>query len=407
MGRALTVRAIEAIQPAAARREIADRYLPGLYLVVQPATGAKSWAVRYRHNGATRKLTLGPYPAIDLKAARELGAKALRTVAEGRDPGEEKAQARAKRSDSVDHIVEQFLERHCRRVNRPKTAYETERLLRRHALPRWRGRNIDSITRRDVLDVLDRIVDSGASIEANRTLAAVRKLFNWALSRDIIASSPCAGVKPPSAEHSRDRVLSDDELKRVLQAADKVGWPFGSVVKLLALTGQRRDEVGQMRWSEVDLEKRLWTLPRERMKANQPHEVALSAPAVDVLKSAPRLVGSDLVFSTNGATAASGYSKAKRRIDALLPPSTPHWTLHDVRRTVASGMARIGIGLPVVEKVLGHRSGSFRGIVGVYQKHSFADEKRQALEAWGNFVAALVESKPLTGKVVRLRRKRS
>src|SRR5262249_35891783 len=294
MRRGLPVRAIEAIQPPAARREIADGWLPNLYLVVQPTTGAKSWAIRYRHNGATRKVTLGAYPAIDLKAARELGSKALRLVAEGHDPGEEKAQARAKRPDSIDRVVEQFLERHCRRVNRPKTAYETERLLRRHVLPRWHGRNIDSITRRDVLDVLDRIVDSGASIEANRALAAVRKLFNWALSRDIIPSSPCAGVKPPSAEHSRDRVLSDDELKCVLQAADKVGWPFGSVVKLLALTGQRRDEVGQMRWSEVDLEKRLWTLPRERMKANQLHEVALSAPAIDILKSAPRLAGSDL-----------------------------------------------------------------------------------------------------------------
>jgi len=405
MRRGLTVRAIEAIAPPAARREIADSYLPGLYLVVQPTTGAKSWAVRYRHNGATRKLTLGAYPAIDLKAAREIGAKALRAVAEGRDPGEEKAQARAKQADSVDRVVEQFLVRHCRRINRPKTAYETERLLRRHVLPRWHGRNIDSITRRDVLDVLDRIVDSGASIEANRALAAVRKLFNWALSRDVIASSPCAGVKPPSAEHSRDRVLSDDELRLVWKAADKLGFPFGSVVQLLALTGQRRDEVGQMRWSEVDLEKRLWTLPRERMKANQPHEVPLSAPVIDILKSTPRLVGSGLVFTTNGAAPVSGYSKAKRRIDALFP-SAPHWTLHDVRRTVASGMARLGISLPVIEKVLGHRSGSFRGVVGIYQRHDFANEKRRALEAWGNFVAALVEGKPAS-KVVRLRGRRS
>src|SRR5262245_32335858 len=240
MGRGLTVRAIEAIQPPAARHEIADRYLSGLYLVVQPTTGAKSWAIRYRHNGATRKLTLGAYPAIDLKAARELGSKALRLVAEGHDPGEEKAQARAKRPDSIDRVVEQFLERHCRRVNRPKTAYETERLLRRHVLPRWHGRNIDSITRRDVLDVLDRIVDSGASIEANRALAAVRKLFNWALSRDIIASSPCAGVKPPSAEQSRDRVMSDDELRLVWKAADEIGFPFGSIIKLLVCLGPRR-----------------------------------------------------------------------------------------------------------------------------------------------------------------------
>jgi integrase len=406
MRRGLTARAIEAIQPPATRREIADSYLPGLYLIVQPTTGAKSWAVRYRHNGTTRKLTLGSYPAIDLKAARELGSKALRVVAEGRDPGEEKAQARTKRPDSVDRIVEQFLERHCRRINRPKTAYETERLLRRHVLPRWHGRNIDSITRRDVLDVLDRVVDSGASIEANRALSAVRKLFNWALSRDIVASSPCVGVKPPSAEHSRDRVLSDDELRLVWKAADKLGFPFGSVVQLLALTGQRRDEVGQMRWSEVDFNKRLWTLPRERMKANLPHEVALSAPAIDILKSTPRLAGSDLVFSTNGATPASGYSKAKRRIDALLPSGTPHWTLHDLRRSVASGMARLGVSLPVIEKVLGHRSGSFRGVVGVYQRHDFADEKRHALEAWGSFVTALVEGKPAS-KVVRLRGKRA
>src|SRR5499427_2149307 len=150
MRRGLTVRAVEAMLPAAERREIADGFLPGLYLVVQP-TGAKSWAVRYRHHGQPRKFTLGSFPQIDLKAARELGAKALRAVAEGRDPGEEKAQARTKQPDSVDRIVEQFLERHCRRINRPKTAYETERLLRRHVLPRWHGRNIDSITRRDVL----------------------------------------------------------------------------------------------------------------------------------------------------------------------------------------------------------------------------------------------------------------
>jgi len=406
MGRGLTVRAIEAIQPPAARREIADRYLPGLYLVVQPATGAKSWAVRYRHNGTTRKLTLGAYPAIDLKAARELGAKALRAVAEGRDPGEEKARARAKRPDSVDRVVEQFLERHCRRVNRPKTAYETERLLRRHVLPRWHGRNIDSITRRDVLDVLDRIVDSGASIEANRALAAVRKLFNWALSRDIIALSPCAGVKPPSAETSRDRVLSDDELRQIWKAAEKFGFPFGSIVQLLVTCGQRRDEVGRMRWSEIDFKKQLWTLPRGRMKAKQPHEVPLNALAIDILKAVPHIADSDLVFTSNGATPVSGYSKAKRRIDALLPSDTPRWVLHDLRRTVASGLARLGISLPVIERILGHTSGSFRGVVGIYQRFDFADAKRQALEEWSNFVAALVEGKPAS-KVVRLRGKRS
>ena len=406
MRRGLTVRAVEAMRPASERREIADGFLPGLYLVVQP-TGAKSWAVRYRHHGQPRKFTLGSFPAIDLKTARDLGAKALRAVAEGRDPGHERAQARASQPDSIETVAAQFVERHCQRVNRPRTARETERLLRRNVLPRWRGRSVDSITRRDVLDVLDRVVDAGAPIEANRVLAATRKMFAWAVARDIIAASPCAGVKPPSPERPRDRALNDDELRSVMLAADQIGWPFGPLIQLLALTGQRRDEVGRMRWSEVDIKKCLWVLPLGRTKTGQAaHEVPLSTAPIEILKKIPRIAGSDLVFSTNGSTAASGFSKAKRRIDTLLPPDTPHWTLHDLRRTCASGMARLGINLPVIEKVLNHSSGSFAGIVGVYQKHSFANEKRAALEAWGNFVAALVEGKPAS-KVVRLRGKRS
>ena len=253
---------------------------------------------------------------------------------------------------------------------------------------------VNEITRREVLDVLDRVVDGGAPISANRTLAAMRKLFNWCVARDIIAVSPCAGVKPPTAERSRDRVLSDDELRLVWRAADKIAWPFGLLVKLLALTGQRRDEVAKMRWDELDLEAGLWTLPRERVKTDQPHEVALSAASVNVLKSVPRIAGSSFVFTTNGTAPSSGYSKGKRKLDALLPSDMPDWRLHDLRRTVASGMARLGIHLPVIEKVLNHASGSFAGIVGVYQRHSFAEEKRAALDAWGHHIEQLVGSKP-------------
>src|SRR5262245_319471 len=402
----LTVKNVEAMRPSAERREIADGLMSGLYLIVQPS-GARSWAVRYRHHGQSRKHTLGPYSAIDLKAARELGAKALRTVAEGRDPGREKIAARAAKADSVDRIVEDFLERHVRRSNRPRTAQETERLLRQHVLPRWRGRVVHDITRRDVLDILDRVVDGGAPIAANRVFAAVRKFFNWCVARDILAASPCAGVKPPTAERARDRVLSDDQLRRVWAAAEKLDGTFGPLVKLLALTGQRRDEVAGVRWDELDLDTRLWTLPPARTKNNQPHEVPLSKAALAVLQKVPRIASSPFVLTTNGgASPASGYSKNKRRLDALLPADMPPWRLHDLRRTAASGLARLGINLPVIEKVLNHSSGSFAGIVGVYQKHSFADEKRAALEAWGNFVAALVEGKP-TSKVVRLRGKRS
>jgi integrase len=400
----LTVKNVEAMRPGADRREIPDGHMPGLYLIVQPS-GARSWAVRYRHHGQSRKHTLGSYPAIDLKAARALAGKALRAVAEGRDPSREKFLARTAKSDSVDHVVEEFLERHVQRSNRPRTAQGTERLLRQHVLPHWRSRLVHEITRRDVLKILDRVVDGGAPIAANRTFAAVRKFFNWCVARDILAVSPCAGVKPPSAERARDRVLSDDELRLVWAAADKLGGTFGPLVKLLALTGQRRDEVARMRWEEVNIENRLWTLPAERTKNNKPHEVPLSNAALAVVERVPRVAGSPFVLTTNGgAPPISGYSEGKRRLDALLPADIPAWRLHDLRRSCASGLARLGINLPVIEKVLNHSSGSFAGIVGVYQKHSFADEKRQALEAWGGFVAALVEGKPAS-RVVRLRGK--
>jgi len=400
----LTTRAIENLQPVADRREIPDALLVGLYCVIHP-TGKKVWAVRYRNRGVNRKLTLGPYPAISLKHARELAGKALRAVAEGRDPGLEKTQARAAKADSIESVVEKFLERHYRRTNRPKTAHRAEQLLRLHVLPRWRARMVGDITRRDVRDVLDRVVDGGAPIQANRVLAVVRKLFNWCVAHDILAVSPCAGVERPTAERSRDRVLDDVELRLVWQAAGEIGYPHGPLVQLLALTGQRRDEVGQMRWSEVDLEKRLWTLPPERVKNRKPHEVPLSEAALATLKGLPRIDGSSFVFTFSGASPATGFSKAKLKFDALLPADMPAWRLHDLRRTCASGMARLGINLPVIEKVLNHSSGSFAGIVGVYQKHSFADEKRAALEAWGNFVAALVEGKP-ANKIVRLRGRR-
>src|SRR5262245_18774930 len=223
---------------------------------------------------------------------------------------------------------------------------------------------VHDITRRDVLDILDRVVDGGAPIAANRVFAAVRKFFNWCVARDILAASPCTGVKPPTAESARDRVLSDDELRLVWQAANKLGGTFGPLVKLLALTGQRRDEVAQMRWNEIDIDNRLWTLPPARVKNNQPHEVPLSGAAVTVLNNVPRAAGSPYVFTTNdGASPASGYSKGKRRIDALLPRDMSPWRLHDLRRSTASGLARLGINLPVIEKVLNHASGSFAGIV--------------------------------------------
>jgi integrase len=400
MSRALTARTIETIKPGPNREEIPDPLLPGHYLVLQPS-GARSFAVRYRLGVRSRKYTVGPYPAIDLKTARALAAKALRAVAEGRDPGQEKIAARAVQPDTVEAVAKQFVELHCRRANRPRTIEGTQQLLDLHVLPRWRRRLIKDITRRDLLDLLDGMVESGRPVAANRALTAVRKLFNWAMERDIVASSPCAGVKPPTPEQSRDRVLSDDELRDIWLAADRLGGPYAALIKLLMLTGQRRDEVARMTWREVELEARLWTLPKERSKNGQPHDIPLSDPAVAILEALPR-IGDTFVLTTDGKSAASNYGANKRQLDALLPADMPPWWLHDLRRTAASGMARLGINLPVIEKVLNHSSGSFGGIVGVYQRHDFADEKRHALERWGAHVADLISGRRSRRNVVRL-----
>ena len=327
----------------------------------------------------------------------------MRAAVEGRDPGQEKIAARNERPDTVEVVVKRFVELHCRRVNRPRTVEGTQQLLDLHVLPRWRRRLIKDITRRNVLDLLDGLVESGRPLAANRVLAAIRKLFNWAMARDIIASSPCAGVKPPSAENVRDRVLSDAELRGIWLAADKLDGPFAALTKLLLLTGQRRDEVARMTWSEVDLNSRLWTLPKERSKNGKPHDIPLSKPAVEILELLPR-IGDTFVLTTDGKSASSNYGANKRRLDALLPCDMPPWWLHDLRRTAASGMARLGVNLPVIEKVLNHSSGSFGGIVGVYQRHDFADEKRRALERWGAHVADLVSDRR-SQKVVKLARR--
>jgi integrase len=371
----LTAKGIEAVRAADDRRELADDYMRGLYLVVQP-TGSKSWAVRYRHGGRSHKHTVGPYPAFDLKQARDAAAKVLRAVAEGRHPEQ-------RQSGSVEDAVAQFLERHGKNY-RPKPRSEAERLLRLQVVGNWGRRKLEEITRADVRAMVARIK---APIAANRVLSIVRKLFNWAVENDLIVNSPVAGLKAPHAETSRDRVLTDDELRRVWQAAEGLGPLNGAVVRLLVLTGQRRNEVAHMQWGELDLEKRLWTLPRERVKNDRRHEVPLSPQAVATIQALPR-ISDRFVFSTNAESPVNDFGKNKGRLDELSGVSD--WVLHDLRRTVASGMARLGISLSVIEKVLNHVSGSFAGIVGVYQRHEFADEKRAALEKWAEHVERLV-----------------
>ena len=272
-------------------------------------------------------------------------------------------------------------------------------------LPCWRNKLIQEIRRRDVIELLDEVQDRGSPIMANRVLAAVRRMFVWCVERGVIEASPCAGIRPPAVERSRDRVLSDDELRDVWLATEKVGWPFGPLAKLLILTGQRLNEVSRMRWTEIDIDAHVWTIPRERTKNDIAHSVPLSSQSLAILRVLPVIPGDiGLVFTTTGYSSVGGFSRAKTRIDGAIararPSSEPlqRWTFHDLRRTAASGMARLRIDIHVVEKVLNHSSGSFAGIVGVYQRHTFAEEKREALQAWGDFVEQLVGTEPASNR---------
>ena len=389
----LTAKTVETIKPAPTRREIPDTLLPGLYLIVQPS-GARSWAVRYRYNGTPRKHTLGPYPAIDLKTARELGTKTLRTAAEGRDPAGEK---QVQQANSVADVVAQFLAKHGQRNYRPRTLKEADRLLRLYVMSRWGARPIAGVTRKDVRDMLDDLTDN-TPVLANRVHSITRKLFGWAVAQEIIPTSPLTGLKAPAEEKSRDRILTDPELAAVWRAAGPMG-TYGALVRLLALTGQRRGEIAGLTWAEIDSKKLLITLPRERVKNDRSHEIPLSPQAVALIEALPRL-SDRYVFSLGGGP-INGFGKFKERLDKLC--GVEDFTLHDLRRTAASGMARLGVGLPVIEKVLNHVSGSFAGVAGIYQRHDFAGEKRRALEAWGNHVATITSGKTAKQKVVPLR----
>jgi integrase len=393
MAKALTVKTLENLKPGPARREIPDGLLPGLYFILQPS-GKASWACRYRHHGQSRKVTLGPFPIITLQHARELARTALAKVADGCDPAREKRVAKAPtlaHGDLVEKIVAEFIERYARPNQKPETAYETERVLNKEVVARWQGQRLSEINKNDVHGLLDSIVDRGSPILANRLLAAFRKMCGWAVERGLIDTSPAAGIKAPAPESSRDRVLSDSELVAVWRAAARDGWPFGTVTQLLALTGQRRGEVAELRRSEIDLPNQLWTIPKERCKNGREHTVPLSDQALAILASLPCVEGkSGLVFTLTGSTPIAGFALAKKRLDAALPPDMPAWTLHDLRRTFASGCARLGIDMHVVEKCLNHVSGSFAGIVGVYQRHDFGNEKRAAMDKWGSYIGQLL-----------------
>jgi integrase len=406
MPKRLTAIAVENAQPRATGYEVKDASSP-LRLAVRPS-GAKSWILRYRRpppDGRTAKLTHERF--VPLAEARKWAASAMAELAQGRDPGVLKVAARAaqrqaateRAADTVDHWARLFLERYVRKHTRPATQKQCEHVFRNIMLPKWSGRVIHDVARKDVRELLEAVAED-RPVMANRAHAHARRFFSWLCEQDVIAASPCTGVKPPAKEHARERVLTDDEIRRLWLACESVGGRTGTCVKLLLLTGQRLGEVSGLRRSEIVGD--TWSLPPDRVKNKRRHDVPLSAQVLAIIDAVPVLTGDeDFVFTSGDSRRLGNMSHAKAAIDAHMQPSAP-WVLHDLRRTVASGMAKLGTRLPVIEKCLNHSSGSFRGIAGVYQRHDFAAEKRDALQRWADHIDAIMRGEP-AGKVVSLR----
>jgi integrase len=374
-------------------------------------------------------LTLGEYPALPLAKARDKARDILSEMTRGIDPRQSsgpRVTATGLRRDSFEGAVETYIKREVERNRRPRTQDEIVRPLRKLLVPKWGTLPLADIGPREIIAVLDELVDAGTPVAANRTYSVLRRFFRWCVERHLVPSNPATLVRKPSKELSRSRALNDDELREVWIASQGLGWPFGPFIRALILTGQRRNELSGMTWAEIDEASRQWTIPGLRTKNAKEHSVPLSDAMLTLLAAAPRFTASDdepstqPVFSTNGKTGVSGFSRDKARLDTdVLRARREHakasghdpakakalapWTLHDLRRSCATGMGRIGIAPHIIEAVLNHSSGFRAGVAGVYQRQPYLEERRRALDLWGKHVTGLAIPTEPQANVVALR----
>jgi integrase len=409
-------RTVDAMDATGEKQFLWDSDLRGFGLQVTPA-GAKSYIYQYRMGGreaAKRRYTIGRHgsPWTPTSARDECERLAL-LVAQGVDPLD---QARERRREAVDlafaAYVDTFVSSYLK--SRWKDWVGAERMLKREPVEMLRNKPLPQIERADIVAILDRLADKPAV--ARLTFAVLRKLFKWAEGRGEIERSPIGpGFPAPKAVEARDRTLSDSELALAWEAADKLQYPFGPMYQLLFVFGARRDEVSGIDWVELDRKAREWTLPGARAKNGKPLIVHLSDLAVEILDSIaleddppsdkePEWPVKGLVFSTTGIGSVSGYSRAKKRLDAAMseiaakrateagiePSEIEPWRIHDIRRTVATGLQRLGVRFEVTEAVLNHISGSRSGVAGVYQRHDWKEEKRSALDAWARHIRSVL-----------------
>lgn len=385
MKKKLTPKSIDALPPATGKRyEVHDALLPGLHLRVS-ATGGKVFGVSRRVDRHMKRIRIGAYPIVSLADAREKARDILRDIELGQYDQASPSVADSAPSLTLGEVIPQFIELYAKPRNRDWRG--TERVLQKFS-PLF-PRPIDQIKRADIVRVLDTIIAGGAPTRANRALAAIKKLMNWCIDRAMIETSPVASLRPPTKEVARDRVLADEEVVAIYGAGASEGFPFEHFVQLLILTGQRRGEVAGMRWSELDLNKGIWTLPSKRAKNATSHIVPLAPLAITILKSVPRFLDSDLVFTTTGTSPISGFGRLKERLDAALPDAED-WRFHDLRRTMATNMAMMRIQPHIIEAVLNHKTGIVSGVAATYNRHAYFDEKREALVQWSDRIVSLV-----------------
>lgn len=429
----ITKRSVDALKPGNGQSffwDAGDGAIKGFGVRVTPA-GVKAYVYQYRLGGrgaAVRRYTIGRHGEFTPETARARAVELAEQVRRNIDPIEAEAVERKARGEKAQEArdlafsayAERFLSMHVQ-PNTPDSYGFAEAILRLHVTPVLDHKPLPEITRRDVLAVIDRIETAQLSVRRN-SFAVMRKLFNWARARGDVERSPLEGMEPPPAVQSRDRILSDDELTLAFRAAQSLPYPFGPMFELLFATGQRRDEAAGLDWSELDRSTGLWTLPRERAKNDESSIIPLNQLAIAALDRAagrgldasadwPR---TGLVFTTTGTTPVSGFSKAKAKLDARMnalaqeclseaatAPLTAirPWRVHDARRTLATGLQRLGVRFEVTEAVLNHVSGSRSGIAGVYQRHGWGPEKRAALDAWGAHVEGLLHPTDKTNVV--------
>src|SRR5690349_11838761 len=365
----LTVKRVK--PPAKGQVDIFDAGYPGFALRVSYG-GGKSWVYFYRVAGRLRRRSLGTYPAVTLAEARQLWRDAKHQVSLGRDPGWQRA------SDlNFESVAREWLKRD---QADKRSLKEVTRIVEKELIPKWGQRSIRDIRRHDILVLSDRIADRGATTMARRVMAYVHRLFRWAKSRDLIESNPATDLPKPGREVARDRVLTDAELAAVWKAAVEIGWPYGPAAQLLILTGARRAEIAELKWSEIH--GNTIKLSGARTKNAEPHDMPLSEQALDVLSRMPRIAGSEYVFGKPLRSGAWSNAKIKFSAAKIQP-----WRIHDLRRTVSTGMNELGTEPHIVEAVLGH---TVKGVAGVYNRAKYEAAKRAALKAWGAHVSTLV-----------------